>query len=79
MSCYCSVVVIIIVTFVFVIVVVFIVVVVVQVVVVVLIPEIYLLKFGQNQVINSCQIADIEFAVMVGGRVQSHYYVKPNL
>ena len=77
MSCYCSVVVIIIVTFVFVIVVVFIVVVVV--VVVVLIPEIYLLKFGQNQVINSCQIADIEFAVMVGGRVQSHYYVKPML
>ena len=29
---------------------------------------------------NSCDIADIEFAVGVGGGgVQSHFHVKPNL
>ena len=35
-------------------------------------------KFHQNQVINGWDIPDIEF-VWVGGVVQSHFIVRPNL
>ena len=37
------------------------------------------LKFCQNWFSNSHDIADIEFVVVVGGGVQSHFRVKPKL
>ena len=41
-------------------------------------PRDLTLKFCQNRVSNSRDIADIEFVVVVGG-VQSHFRVKPKL
>ena len=50
---------------------------VVVIVIVVFDPRNLNLKFGQNQVSNSWDFADIEFAVGGGGGVQSHFHVKP--